>query len=402
MRSEGTSMEITNITDLLTGPLAGIYSDGTVIVLLILMLAVSLRLYLSRRKNAYISFTLSLVVLIFQHAVPVSMELGALPDSLVMQYFYQLLQVTAFILIHMGVYQLYNRTRRKDYWMMTGFLAAAGILFAAGYPSDEIEETSRQEQLLLFVGLDVYLLFLIFAAFFLIPPYIGQTGKFRFSLAVYFLFHVCHLINRYVPNDYTVFYAALENVLPLAYYGILFLFLFERVVEIMQAVYHSSITDGLTGVYNRKYLIRRIHQYAAHRIKISLIFVDIDNFKKLNDTQGHQTGDEMLRKVAAILREEAEDIGMAGRYGGEELVLLVTDLRVKVKELAEKIRKRVHEETIVTVSVGYATLRGNMSGETLIKHADAAMYHSKTTGKNKVTGYHELRKIKAQPESLQG
>jgi diguanylate cyclase (GGDEF)-like protein len=378
------------MTGFLSGADGVLHSSGSIITILVLMLIVSVRLYRSRRKKAYLSFTLSLVILIAQYALSIALELGAADDPLRGRYLHHVLQVLGFLLVQLGMYQLYNRSSRRDYAVFSAFLIAAAALAVIFAPPDHAHTLRLQEQMLHFVGLDVYLMLLILLSFYFLPPHIGQNVKFRVSLAVYFLAHLSHVINCYIYHDANILYAVGEHVLPIIYYAILFLFLFDRVVEILQAVYHSSITDGLTGLYNRSFFSRRVNQYAARKIKVGVIFADIDNFKKLNDTQGHSTGDEILKQVAAIMKEEAEDIGIAGRYGGEELVMLVTDPRVKIRNLAEKIRQRVEEETGVTVSVGWSVLRSGMSGETLIKQADEAMYISKTTGKNKVTGYREM------------
>jgi diguanylate cyclase (GGDEF)-like protein len=132
-------------------------------------------------------------------------------------------------------------------------------------------------------------------------------------------------------------------------------------------------------------------------IRVSVIFCDIDNFKKLNDTQGHARADEVLKQVAQIMEDELDEIGLTGRYGGEELVAMVVDRRAKVGHVAERIRERVAEESIVTISVGYSTVKKEMNPDELVKQADQAMYISKTTGKNKVTAYKaaEVKKSRA-------
>jgi len=99
-------------------------------------------------------------------------------------------------------------------------------------------------------------------------------------------------------------------------------------------------------------------------------------------------GDQVLKQVAQIVKEEAEPIGsICGRYGGEEMVVLVTDGNADAGELAERIRARVESETIVTVSVGFSQLRKNVTADELIKQADEAMYKAKTSGKKKVVAY---------------
>jgi diguanylate cyclase (GGDEF)-like protein len=158
-------------------------------------------------------------------------------------------------------------------------------------------------------------------------------------------------------------------------------------VEIMQAIYNTSITDGLTRLYNRKFFDRRVAQYVQRGYPVSVLFSDIDNFKKLNDTKGHQTGDEILKQVAEILRQESEECGIAGRYGGEEMVVLVTDPAVKMDQFAERIRSRIESETIVTASIGYSRSKGNVTADELVRQADEAMYKAKTSGKNKVVKF---------------
>jgi diguanylate cyclase (GGDEF)-like protein len=371
---------------LLTGSDGILFASWSIITILILMFLVSARLYHRRRKRAYLTFTVSILIVIAQYALTIALATGTPVDPVWGGYVRQMLQVAAFLMIHLGMYQLYNRSRRRDYTVFLAFLALGAVLALLFAPSERVFTLRIEEQMLHFVGLDVYLLMLIFLGAYLLTPRIGQTVKFLAGLFVYFLAHLAHIINDYVYHGSHSWYAVGEHVLPILYFIILFLFLFERVVEILQAVYHSSITDGLTGLYNRSFILKRVDLYAARNLKIGVIFTDIDNFKKLNDTQGHQVGDEKLKLVANILKEEAEDIGIAGRYGGEEMVVLVTDPRVKIGALAEKIRRRVEAETGVTVSVGWAALRSGMDGQTLVKRADEAMYVSKTTGKNKVTG----------------
>ncbi len=175
----------------------------------------------------------------------------------------------------------------------------------------------------------------------------------------------------------------------------MFLILFERVLELMQAMYHSSVTDGLTGLYNRKFVYNRLARCLNRGIPVSVIFADIDNFKLLNDTEGHQVGDEVLRQVARIMREETDDFGYAGRYGGEEMVALIMEEDAKADKIAEKIRRRVEQETIVTLSIGFSKHKEKLSAEELVQRADEAMYTAKTTGKNRVVPYAKGRKSSA-------
>jgi diguanylate cyclase (GGDEF)-like protein len=121
--------------------------------------------------------------------------------------------------------------------------------------------------------------------------------------------------------------------------------------------------------------------------QVAVIFVDIDNFKMLNDTKGHDAGDVALKTVAQILKEHIEGKGLAGRYGGEEMVLLVSRPMTTIEDFAEQVRFRIERESIVTASIGFAEWAPGVTVEQLVKNADAAMYNSKQTGKNRVTGY---------------
>jgi diguanylate cyclase (GGDEF)-like protein len=245
----------------------------------------------------------------------------------------------------------------------------------------------RQVYLLQGVGMELYMFVLIFLYFYLLPPAIGQQVKYQFALSIYFTNQITHILNAYMFEASLPFLSIVENMLPIVFYFLLFLMLFERVVELIQAIYNSSITDGLTHLFNRKYFSNRVSQYIARNLPISILFSDLDNFKKLNDTKGHQMGDNVLRQVAAIMKEESEDFGIAGRYGGEEIVLMITDPSVNMDAFAERLRQRVEDETLVTVSLGYSKYDRGATVEQLIKQADEAMYRAKTSGKNKVVRY---------------
>ena len=126
---------------------------------------------------------------------------------------------------------------------------------------------------------------------------------------------------------------------------------------------------------------------------IAILFCDIDNFKQLNDTQGHLQADIILKQVADIIKEETAEIGISGRYGGEELLACITIAANKVRRVAESIRSRVEVEAGVTVSIGYSVTKQPSSIHDLVKQADEAMYLSKTTGKNKVSSFNSIPAI---------
>ncbi|GMR19262.1 MAG: hypothetical protein BMS9Abin34_394 [Patescibacteria group bacterium] len=132
----------------------------------------------------------------------------------------------------------------------------------------------------------------------------------------------------------------------------------------------------------------------------SILFFDIDNFKKINDTYGHETGDKILKFVTAVISEKLRTSDFIGRWGGEEIIVALVgagekDAYQKAEEIRKAIKSRVKipnfPQLTVTVSVGVAQLKENPSLESLIKQADQAMYHAKQTGKDRVVRLSEIK-----------
>lgn len=131
---------------------------------------------------------------------------------------------------------------------------------------------------------------------------------------------------------------------------------------------------------------------------ISIIFFDIDNFKKLNDTYGHKIGDQVLQQISQIIRQKVRNIDFIGRWGGEEFVVALVgshedDAYRKAEEIRKAIKSRVKAgNEIVTISIGLAELKDGVSFEDLIKLADKAMYVAKNEkGKDNVVRSSELK-----------
>lgn len=156
--------------------------------------------------------------------------------------------------------------------------------------------------------------------------------------------------------------------------------IFDFIVRMIKVAGIKSITDPLTGLYNRGFMIKKVEQL-AEKGNISIIFSDIDDFKKLNDTLGHAAGDQALKKVAQCLRDVLGPKDYACRFGGEEIVGIVSN-NEEPQKIAEKYRIKVEKETGVTVSVGVASGKGN--GNDIIKEADKRVYKAKSSGKNQV------------------
>lgn len=166
----------------------------------------------------------------------------------------------------------------------------------------------------------------------------------------------------------------------------------QRANEILSQL---SITDGLTKLHNHRYfqdhLTREIKRVSRTKAPLSLILIDIDDFKMLNDTHGHAAGDEVLVSLAAIMNDSARESDLIARYGGEEFVILMpnTDLPGAV-HLAEKIRMAVETTRLIigdsmkpidiTISLGVALFDGDRRA--FFTNADKALYEAKAAGKN--------------------
>ncbi|MFL6247282.1 MAG: two-component regulator propeller domain-containing protein [Thermoanaerobaculia bacterium] len=155
-----------------------------------------------------------------------------------------------------------------------------------------------------------------------------------------------------------------------------------------------SYSDGLTGVANRRRFDEALEEVCASSEPVSLVLIDLDHFKQLNDAQGHQDGDEALRAVAALLAERTETRGgLAARFGGEEFAWLLPGVTLDdATSEAEALRKIIRdaairhdraEHGVVTASLGVASSVG-MSATSLVAAADAALYRAKAGGRDRV------------------
>lgn len=155
-----------------------------------------------------------------------------------------------------------------------------------------------------------------------------------------------------------------------------------------------STSDALTGLYNRRFLTQRLSEELQrsyrHKCSFTVLMADVDEFKKYNDTHGHPAGDEVLKKVAKILRSCTRVADCAARYGGEEFAVLLTEtIGDAASEVAERIRARVAEGEFpgrkISISIGLAEFpeHGHTADE-VISSADEALYAAKRAGRNRV------------------
>lgn len=157
-----------------------------------------------------------------------------------------------------------------------------------------------------------------------------------------------------------------------------------------------ALTDQLTGVYNRHYLTqvatRRINEAARHGIPLTMLVLDIDHFKLVNDTHGHETGDVVLAETARVIRATCRQGDVVARTGGEEFVLLLLNMDSDAAAcFAERLRKRIEYtkpgDVPITVSIGITTTlpdHSNSNFTSLFKSADIALFQAKRAGRNRV------------------
>ena len=169
--------------------------------------------------------------------------------------------------------------------------------------------------------------------------------------------------------------------------------------EVNEKLLFISRVDGLTEVDNRRHLEERLQEMWEHASRLGeelgCVMCDIDKFKSVNDTYGHQVGDEVLRQFAQILKREAREIDRVGRYGGEEFMLLLPGSGIEdAASFAERVRKATEEHTFTfeggelkrTASFGVSAWPDGRveDAEGLVKAADDALYVAKETGRNRV------------------
>ena len=168
------------------------------------------------------------------------------------------------------------------------------------------------------------------------------------------------------------------------------------IADLFQAVREQAITDGLTGLYNRRYFEEYISKEVTRSLRqnqpFSVIGIDLDFLKKINDKYGHAYGDMAIKTVADVLKNNARSIDVAARMGGEEFNILLPGIDSKgASTAAERIRKAIEEKELdtighITASIGVATfLEHSDNLEDLLELTDQAMYQSKRTGRNRVT-----------------
>jgi diguanylate cyclase len=170
----------------------------------------------------------------------------------------------------------------------------------------------------------------------------------------------------------------------------------------LQTVQREAITDGLTGLPNRKHFDNNLRGHASTAMEegtsLSLLLLDVDHFKHFNDTFGHRIGDEVLKVVGRLLLKNLDETALPARYGGEEFAVilprqnieaaLVTAEAVRASLASHRLTNKATGEKYgrVTVSIGAAEYRLGEPLSTLVERADDALYRAKQDGRNRVVG----------------
>lgn len=174
----------------------------------------------------------------------------------------------------------------------------------------------------------------------------------------------------------------------------------------MSRLERENIMDHLTGVYNRRYLDKKIASEAIrarrYDMPLSIMMIDIDHFKAVNDRYGHQTGDQILKNLGGLLLRKVRATDVVARYGGEEIAILSLQTKIRdASDLAERLRQAIESSVMVpadhneynvdiriTVSIGVSGFDQDVfDSQTMIKEADMALYQAKREGRNRVIVY---------------
>ncbi len=220
--------------------------------------------------------------------------------------------------------------------------------------------------------------------------------KFMILTLLGFIFYI---INLFIINTSKL---SAEVILPIIIISVLANFLVfskertrKKIFILKKDLEESAIKDPLTQLYNRRYmmeyLIKQVACYKRLKTDVSLLLIDIDFFKRVNDTLGHSVGDSVLTELSQILKKATRDTDLVTRYGGEEFIIILSNTGIETAFIvAERIRKNVEQFSFtkvpwdITVSIGISGLQNDDTICTLIDSADKNLYIAKEDGRNRI------------------
>lgn len=208
-----------------------------------------------------------------------------------------------------------------------------------------------------------------------------------------------------VGVDFTSIYVIqiIDGIKNIIYVGLFIMIVLITTVasRLMDSRFKSLNTDYLTSLYSKRYyeyyITKAIRDAQTKNRPFSLMMIDVDNFKNINDKYGHPIGDTTLKTVAKTIHTNTRSVDLCFRYGGDEFIVILPDITKKYASMVgERIQEKLLDMTInvtdsesfkITLSIGVAEWSYNMSADELTKHADQAMYISKNSGRNRITIY---------------
>lgn len=189
-------------------------------------------------------------------------------------------------------------------------------------------------------------------------------------------------------------------------------FLLQTAYDVLRiaALEQENVTDPLMGIYNRRYLDRRLHEEVTrsqrYDLPLTIMLIDVDHFKRVNDTFGHPCGDRVLTRLGQEVMNAVRNSDLVARYGGEEILVIAPNTSLEeVMIVAERIRRMVEDVVLtplaveegkpstlrITVSIGVATLDPTTHNvEALLNRADEALYYAKGEGRNRIVTYNRI------------